>query len=290
MTVLDRCLFGDCREVLRDLPSEAFRCCVTSPPYYGLRDYGHPLQIGIEDSPDAFAAELVAVFGEVRRTLASDGTLWLVLGDCFAKERSGSLKRKDLIGIPWIVAFALRADGWYLRSDTIWSKPNPMPESITDRPTRAHEYVFLLSKSETYFYDQDALREPHTMRPQRRPHGRKRDETPRLDQPRQSWSTAVRHEPGVDGHPLGRNARSVWEIATEPYDGAHSAAMPQALARRCISAGSAVGDAVLDPFFGTGTVGRVAEDLGRRWLGIELNPDYAQQIAQRTAQIGLKIG
>ena len=256
VTVLE----GDSRTVLATLPEASVQCCVTSPPYFGLRDYGHNGQIGLEATTDDYVAEMVALFREVRRVLKDDGTLWLNLGDSYAGSGKGpsqslsaeardmthtmhtafvpdGLKPKDLIGIPWRVAFALQADGWYLRSDIIWHKPNPMPESVTDRPTKAHEYVFLLTKSARYYYDAAAIAEPSI------------DDT--------------------------RNARTVWSITTQPYKGAHFATMPPELARRCILAGSKTGDTVLDPFGGAGTTGLVADRLGRDAVLVELNPTYA---------------
>ena len=256
VTVLE----GDSRTVLATLPEASVQCCVTSPPYFGLRDYGHNGQIGLEATTDDYVAEMVALFREVRRVLKDDGTLWLNLGDSYAGSGKGpsqslsaeardmthtmhtafvpdGLKPKDLIGIPWRVAFALQADGWYLRSDIIWHKPNPMPESVTDRPTKAHEYVFLLTKSARYYYDAAAIAEPSI------------DDT--------------------------RNARTVWSITTQPYKGAHFATMPPELARRCIFAGSKTGDTVLDPFGGAGTTGLVADRLGRDAVLVELNPTYA---------------
>jgi len=294
------------------------QCVVTSPPYWGLRDYGTAEQIGLERTPDDYVREIVAVFREVRRVLTSDGVLWLNLGDCYATgagavgnqghrgSRGGSpkqrhtcaavgpmtqpnrmplpgLKPKDLVGIPWRVAFALQADGWYLRSDVIWSKPNPMPESTTDRPTKAHEYLFLLTKSERYFYDADAIREPHvrlwdaTNGGNLSPSGAHKA------------NGAVRERGGDYPKPnvLGRNRRSVWTVPTMPYSGAHFATMPEKLVEPCILAGSRLGDRVLDPFMGSGTVGAVAERLGRRWVGLDLNPAYHQLAKKRTAQRGL---
>jgi len=281
-------LAGDCRETLKTLPAESVQTCVTSPPYFGLRDYGHAAQIGLEETPDEYVAQLVAVFREVRRVLRDDGTLWLNLGDSYANDgkwggysggkhtkalhgdtgvgrerRTTGLKPKDLIGIPWRVAFALQADGWWLRQDIIWHKPNPMPESIKDRCTKAHEYVFLLSKSASYFYDAKAVQEKATGKP-----------------------------PGNKTHKAAdeRNRRSVWTIGSKPYAGAHFATMPPELAALCIQAGSRVGDTVLDPFLGSGTTGEVAEALGRRWVGCELNPAYVKQAEARTAQVGLFAG
>ena len=292
---------GDCLTVLRTLPDGFANTCVTSPPYWGLRDYGHDGQIGLEETPDAYVERMVAVFREVRRVLRDDGTLWLNLGDSYngssggATEKQGTnagsfhnggvrlapgLKPKDLVGIPWRVAFALQADGWYLRSDIIWHKPNPMPESVTDRPTKAHEYVFLMSKSPRYYYDADAIKERAT---------------------RASSGNKARHcHDGTRGRSdhlgasipwtnddSGRNKRSVWTVTTRPFSGAHFACYPPELIKPCIAAGCPEGGTVLDPFFGSGTTGMVAESLGRRWFGIELNPEYEPLIRQRTAQRGL---
>ena len=334
---------GDALDVLRTMPDGSVNCCVTSPPYWGLRDYGADGQLGLEATPDAYVAAMVAVFREVRRVLADDGTLWLNLGSSYnsnesggmdgstlskggkqtdsnriGKPRAGGFKPKDMVPIPWMIAMALQADGWYLRADIIWAKKNCMPESVTDRPTKAHEYVFLLSKSPRYWFDQEAVREPHS--------------------------------------PDGRNVRSVWEIATQPYPETHFATFPEALPRRCILAGcpewvcgtcgkprervtdgasyyrdrdtskpnqkyAAMGlghggvgrgpksnlgasiaqlvgwsdcghgayvpGTVLDPFFGSGTTGLVARKHGRRCVGIELNPEYARLAAQRCQQLSL---
>lgn len=297
---------GDSRAVLATLPEASVQCCVTSPPYFGLRDYGHAGQIGLESTPDAYVAELVALFREVRRVLMDDGTLWLNLGDSYYNYRPGSyddnrghsfgasredgkrgmpsdpstnkrgtvingLKEKDLIGIPWRVAFALQADGWYLRSDIIWHKPNPMPESVTDRPTKAHEYVFLLTKSARYYYDAAAIAE-EGVDPNRQ----------RNDRIGGANGHTVRHSVGgVMGATVKRNARTVWAITTQPFSGAHFATMPPELAERCIRAGSRRGDAVLDPFGGAGTTGLVADRLGRYATLIELNPAYAELARQR---------
>lgn len=307
---LNRCVIGDCRQTLAALPERTFACCVTSPPYWGLRDYGHPDQLGLESTPEEYVDRMVEVFALVRRVLRDDGTLWLNLGDTYATGGKGGggsyqrgrrawqdaakrtgfrgppegLKSKDIVGIPWRVAFALQADGWYLRSDIIWHKPNPMPESVTDRPTKAHEYVFLLAKSERYYFDADAVREEATSTP--------RPETSRQASPR--FASSVIGNGNVGGNlgfnrpELGRNCRTVWSIVTQPYDGAHFATMPPRLAERCILAGSPLGGAVLDPFFGSGTTGQVAEGLGRQWFGCEVNPEYGKLAAQRTAQVGLQ--
>jgi len=300
---------GDSLEVLRTLPDTSVQCCVTSPPYWGLRDYGHDGQIGLEETPEQYVSRLVAVFAEVRRVLADDGVLWLNLGDTYNSSPSNQhstnvgangskaigqrqkravygLKPKDLIGIPWRVAFALQADGWYLRSDTIWHKPNPMPESVRDRPTKAHEYLFLLSKSARYFYDQDAIRE--TSAP---PSGGRQRAALRgsFDYAESKFKDTADVGNGVRNgglysspiNPAGRNARSVWTIPTQPYSGAHFAVMPPALADRCIRSGSRVGDTVLDPFSGAGTTGMVARRLRRQYVGIELNPEFADMARQR---------
>lgn len=250
---------GDARQVLHEFPEESFQTCITSPPYWGLRDYGIPGQIGAEKLVDDYVADLVAIFREVRRTLRNDGTLWLNIGDSYtsggrtwrdsdkknaARAMSyraptpAGLKPKDLIGVPWRVAFALQADGWYLRSDIIWHKPNGLPESVKDRPARVHEYIFLLTKAERYYYDHEAVKE------------------------------AARSNGGK------RNRRSVWAINTESFPDAHFATFPTTLVAPCLLAGSKPDSRVLDPFFGSGTVGEVALLLGRYFAGIELNPDY----------------
>ncbi|MCB8880095.1 site-specific DNA-methyltransferase [Acidisoma cellulosilytica] len=273
------------------LPSASVHCCVTSPPYYGLRDYGMDGQIGLEVTPEAYVAEMVAVFREVRRVLRDDGTLWLNIGDSYAgtpggyqgksgqrasrtftaridKAKGGEgLKPKDLIGIPWMLAFALRADGWYLRSDIIWHKPNPMPESVSDRPTNAHEHVFLLSKSAQYFYDADAIKEVGAV-----PAGTRAAKGSNV---RSELKDVNSRPPEYWEYNGFRNARSVWTIATQPYGGAHFATMAPDLAERCIKAGSKPADVVLDPFGGAGTTGMVADRLGRSAILIELNPAYA---------------
>ena len=312
---------GDCRETLKTLPAESVQTCVTSPPYFGLRDYGHAAQIGLEETPEQYVAQLVEVFREVRRVLRGDGTLWLNLGDSYAasstsnhgrgkatpklnsrgapqvaggwenparRPPAGGLKPKDLIGIPWRVAFALQADGWWLRQDIIWAKPNPMPESIKDRCTKAHEYVFLLSKSASYFFDAKAIQEPATSEVGPRLSFKRQDSKRGIAQGSANCGT---HRPDRDdvlyGEDGTRNRRSVWNICTKPYAGAHFATMPPDLAALCIQAGSRPGDTVLDPFLGSGTTGEVAESLGRRWIGCELNPEYVEQARARTAQMGL---
>jgi len=312
---------GDNREVLRTLPDESVQCVVTSPPYWGLRDYGVDGQLGLERTPDEYVAAMVDVFREVRRVLRRDGTLWLNLGDSYAGSWSGNsmrpdggtqrpggpgfqpldervparggyvpsgLKPKDLVGIPWRVAFALQADGWYLRSDIIWAKPNPMPESVTDRPTKAHEYLFLLSRSERYVYDADAIREPNTALSLERHSGPRRPPT------KSAYAAGDhgrrRHEGPINqngGWTDGRNRRSVWTVATQPYPGAHFATFPEALVEPCILAGCPEGGVVMDAFAGTGTVGVVAQRLSRRALLIDLNPDYLRQCLERNAAMPL---
>lgn len=333
MTV--RILKGDCREVLRSLPDESVHCVVTSPPYFGLRDYGVAGQIGLEPTPDAFVAELVGVFSEVRRVLRDDGTVWLNLGDSYASGGTGGAsdksrlnggkgvgplekikqgpaisrkpaegtKPKDLIGIPWRVAFALQADGWYLRQDIIWSKPNPMPESVRDRCTKAHEYIFLLSKSQKYYYDAAAIAEQSIYRSptdaapvsdaysvgsgrndanQHRSGGFIRKSANKAD------LNPHRKRNGDDGTAASfraitetRNRRSVWEVTTQPFSEAHFATFPPALIDPCIKAGCPEGGTVLDPFGGAGTTGLVADRLGRDAILIELNPEYADMAERR---------
>jgi DNA modification methylase len=297
MTVTIR--HGDCREVLRTMPDRSVHCCVTSPPYWGLRDYGVAGQIGLEATPAAFVAEMVEVFEEVRRVLRDDGTLWLNLGDSYmgggrgggadnCKQRTnvGSLdaapnqrvagyKQKDLVGVPWMVAFALRAAGWYLRQDIIWSKPNPMPESVTDRCTKAHEYIFLMSKSARYYYDAAAVSEPAvkaglilhsygTGAKDRQDVSDVNDRRTRIGLA--NWNQA---------QPDTRNKRSVWEVSTQSFPEAHFATFPPALIEPCILAGCPIGGTVLDPFGGAGTTGMVSDRLGRDAILIELNPEYA---------------
>lgn len=253
-------IIGDSRKILAQIPGGVFQTCVTSPPYWSLRNYNIPGQIGLELSLNDYIKNLVDVFEHVRRVLRDDGTMWLNIGDSYtsggrtwrAPDRKNpvramdirpptpdGLKPKDLVGVPWKLAFALQAAGWYLRADTIWNKPNCQPESVKDRPTRCHEYIFLFSKSERYVYDHDAVR-------------------------------------GING----RNLRTVWEIKTQPYQEAHFATFPPALVEPCVALGSRPGDLVLDPFIGSGTTGLVALKMGRRFVGVELNPEYVS-IARR---------
>jgi DNA modification methylase len=269
----DTILFGDCVETLKQFDEKA-RCCITSPPYYGLRDYGgEDCQIGLEESPEEYIQKLVKVFQEVRNNLTEDGTLWVNIGDSYYNYRPGKgqslvkqsvstnkqdlpdncprrgnklkgYKEKDLIGIPWLLAFALRADGWYLRQDIIWNKPNPMPESVRDRCTKSHEYLFLLSKNQNYYFDVDVIKEPT------------------------------------------RRKRSVWNVQTKPYKDAHFAVYPPELIEPCILSSSQQNDIILDPFMGSGTTAMVAKSLGRYYIGCELHEDYGKLIENRISQQG----
>ena len=313
-------LQGDALATLQTLPDASAQCCITSPPYYGLRDYGVDGQMGLERTPDEYVSGMVAVFREVRRVLRDDGTLWLNVGDSYHgggiggggakgtslagssnRERQGYYRKvlsiidskpKDLLGIPWMLAFALRADGWYLRSDIIWHKPNSMPESVRDRPTKAHEYVFLLTKSARYFFDAEAIKEqgqdsgaPDAPINDTNWDGRKDGTVPGKGETHKSGTrkggNLSRAYSGVNWAERGRNTRTVWTIATQPFSGAHFATMPPDLAERCIKAGSKPGDTVLDPFGGAGTTGLVADRLGRNALLIELNPGYADMARER---------
>ena len=310
---MNKVFFGDCRDTMRDLIAQGIKVqmCVTSPPYFGLRDYGHPGQLGLEATPAEFVAAMVEVFGLVRELLADDGVLWLNLGDSYAANRGyqvpstkggpkhsdsqaaggkGStvpdgLKPKDLIGIPWRVALALQADGWYLRQDIIWHKPNPMPESVTDRCTKAHEYLFLLTKNERYYWDAEAMREPVTADMARRAAAGHTRGQVKVDASRNDAATV--RPTLIKGE--DRNRRSVWTVPTQPYSGAHFATFPPALIEPCILAGSRPGDTVLDCFFGSGTTGEVAGNLGRNWIGCEINDQYAPLQQARTAQRGLAL-
>jgi len=291
---MNKVFFGDCRDTMRDLKAQGVRvqCCVTSPPYFGLRDYGHPGQIGLEKTPAEYVAGLVDVFDGVRELLADDGVLWLNLGDSYgtgttaarqpsktstkisaaAHEAQGARHggmAKQLMGMPWRVAFALQEAGWYLRQDIIWHKPNPMPESVTDRCTKAHEYLFLLTKSERYFFDHVAIQEPETMKPQNRLTPRKANPDAKVH-----GMPEYRQQEGGTGGGM-RNRRSVWSVNTAPYGGAHFATFPPALIEPCILAGCPEGGTILDPFGGAGTTGLVADRLNRNAILIELNPEYA---------------
>jgi len=298
----DTILYGDCRETLKNVTNSSVQMCVTSPPYYGLRDYGgEEKQIGQEQTPEEFIEQLVSVFREVKRTLKDDGTLWVNIGDSYYNYRPSkgksypkqtvsktkqdlpdysskrnnklsNLKEKDLIGIPWMLAFALRADGWYLRQDIIWHKPNPMPESVKDRCTKSHEYIFLLSKNKKYYYDNEAIKEPV----------------------KQDWGTRNRtngkyHNSGSGLHPHSgltksydrKNKRDVWSVTNKPYKHAHFATFPPDLIEPPILAGSREGDIVLDPFMGSGTTAMVSKQHGRYYIGCELHDDYKDLIDQR---------
>ena len=304
----DTILFGDARETLSAFIDKA-RMCVTSPPYYGLRNYGdEEKQIGQEETPEEYISNLVEVFREVRDVLTDDGTLWVNIGDSYYNYRPGKgqalnkqtvssndqdlpqkcarrgnkldgLKEKDLIGIPWMLAFALRADGWYLRQDIIWHKPNPMPESVRDRCTKAHEYMFLLSKNKKYYYDNEAIKEPA-----------------------KDWGTRDRtkgkyHNQGSGLQPHSgltksypkKNKRSVWSVTNKPYKGAHFACYPPDLIEPCILAGSEEGDIVLDPFMGSGTTAMVAKKNSRAYIGCELHKDYASLQSERISTIPHKL-
>ena len=356
---------GDCREVLAELPAESVQCVVTSPPYWGLRDYGTSTweggneecdhapdrnspsskleggkttqgmakifkevclscgakridnQLGLEPTPDAYVANMVEVFRGVRRVLRDDGTVWLNLGDSYAGSGKGQMgdgthsrehgtkqgtskgtlvgglpthydgiKPKDLVGIPWRVAFALQADGWYLRSDIIWTKPNPMPESVTDRPTKSHEYIFLLTKNAHYYYDADAIREPHlpvTM--ERIKHGLKHKHPDNIGVGIPPVDTTEMGDRFA--HTGGRNKRDVWEITVQGYSEAHFATFPEALVKPCILAGTKEQDTVLDPFAGSGTVMQVAQGFGRNSIGVELNDEYIGLAVKRLERIPL---
>jgi DNA modification methylase len=303
--------FGDCRETLRKWKEQGIKAqtCVTSPPYYGLRDYGHDGQIGLEETPEEYIAAMVDVFRCVWDVLEDNGTLWLNIGDSYYNYRPGQgqrqgkqsiasqkfseveichkrglkldgLKEKDLIGIPWMLAFALRADGWYLRQDIIWHKPNPMPESVQDRCTKAHEYIFLLSKSSKYYYDADAIKEDAVTA----------GNISASFQGRQGTAEYHAQSGGVGSDAkeyIHKNKRSVWTIPVKPYAGAHFAVFPQDLIEPCIMAGAPIGGIVLDPFMGSGTTAQVAQHLGRQYLGCELNPEYKPLQDKRISQLSL---
>jgi DNA modification methylase len=297
---------GDALTVLKTLPDESIHCCVTSPPYWGLRDYGCDGQIGLEQTPEAYVARMVEVFREVRRVLREDGTCWVNLGDSYCGGNTGNqsnvgqrygkdgkghifrrdgkyaesigLKPKDLVGVPWRVAFALQLDGWWLRQDIIWHKPNPMPESVRDRCTKAHEYVFLLTKSARYYYDAEAVREDSNGTWNSKKGFGGDSKKSQGDKFLRTQGSGTYHE---DAEKSGRNRRSVWTITTKPYSGAHFAVMPQDLVEPCIKAGCPEGGIVLDPFAGSGTTLYVANKLGRLAIGIELNPQYITLAEQR---------
>jgi DNA modification methylase len=361
---MNKIIFGDCRESMRQLANDGVKVqmCVTSPPYYGLRDYGTSsweggdfdckhsismptkwndpkrgesvlrpevshrggdsshchlcgakridLQIGLEETPEQYIEAMVEVFRCVREILVDDGVLWVNIGDSYngsgrqgtkpnimskeaAEGRGGkaikvdSIKSKDLIGIPWMLAFALRADGWYLRQDIIWHKPNPMPESVTDRCTKAHEYIFLLSKSQKYFYDNEAIKEESVTTEEDQI--AKRNKCPHKGQSDNGMRETTGGFDKITKTYLKRNKRSVWTVNSKPYKGAHFAVFPEELIEPCILAGSRAGDVVLDPFMGSGTTAQVAQQLGRKYLGCELNPDYKPLQEKRVAQKSLDL-
>lgn len=301
---MNKILLGDSLTILKTLESESVQTCVTSPPYFGLRDYGMEGQIGLESTPEAYVQAMVSLFREVKRMLRKDGTLFLNLGDSYGKG-------KHLLGIPWRVAFALQEDGWILRQDIIWSKPNPMPESVTDRCTKSHEYMFLLSKSPKYYFDNNAIAEPArycgernrsnmrggTTDPKLKHHGLtgvKKDRG-KTWQERKAAGEVMRH--GLAGAAASnsggyltketRNKRSVWSVNTKPYKGAHFATFPPALIEPCVLAGAPKGGIVLDPFFGSGTTGAVAVKNDRQYIGIELNPEYVTLAEKRLSEVQL---
>ena len=358
--LINKCFHGDCRDVMRDLIGKGIKvqCIVTSPPYWGLRDYGVDGQLGLEPTIHEFIANMAGVFDLCYKLLADDGTLWLNMGDCYATgagsvntstgggtqgERwSGirgtdkiaargpmtqpnrmpqpGLKPKDLVGQPWRLAFALQDAGWYLRSDIIWHKPNPMPESVRDRPTKAHEYLFLMTKSERYYFDQDSIKEPAScgLTPTGVGFGHGSDSEDRsrarIKMP-DGWETSRGAHGTIhrDGREKGkvrdsvkrggfsgktggdafryitnmRNKRSVWTVSTQAFSDAHFATFPEALIEPCILAGSRPGDIIFDPFMGSGTTARVAQRRGRKWLGAELNQEYINLQSQRTREFGL---
>ena len=295
-------LQGDCLDEMEWMANESVQCCVTSPPYFGLRDYGHAGQIGLETTPAEYVRKMVDVFREVRRVLKPDGTLWLNLGDSYSSggngagtgkqltnvgshlppKRTEGYKQKQLLGIPWRVAFALQEDGWHLRQDIIWHKPNPMPESVRDRCTKAHEYVFLFSKSPKYYFDSEAMKEPAVMAGSRIKLGN------RSFAKRQADGAGVKPSGNANAEhydvPAYRNRRSVWTVPTRPFKGAHFAVYPPKLIEPCILAGSRVGDVVFDPFAGSGTTGSVAVTHGRKAIMCELNAEYVELIKARIAQ------
>ena len=290
-------LVGDVRTRLAEIPDASVQTCITSPPYWGLRDYGQDEQIGLEQSPQEYVDAMVEVFREVKRVLRDDGTVWLNVGDSYAGSGKGpagnlgkkndernmekkhsaivpdGLKPKDLVGIPWRLAFALQADGWYLRQDIIWAKPNPMPESVADRCTKSHEYIFLLTKSAKYYYDHIAIKEPSVTQDNS---NRDRDASKLNNTPGRTKMGGLK----TNNYEM-RNKRDVWFIATKPFKGAHFAVMPEKLVEPSVLAGSREGDTVLDPFTGSGTVAVVALRHNRKFIGVELNPEYAEIAAER---------
>ena len=299
---------GNCLEVMSSLPEQSVHTCITSPPYWGLRDYGVEAQLGLESTPEEYVEKLVSVFREVRRVLRDDGTVWLNLGDSYAAARSGhshtahgnvprgeesygdahriGLKHKDLCGMPWRVAFGLQADGWYLRQDIIWAKPNPMPESVRDRCTKSHEYLFLLSKSPRYYYDNEAIKEASVSQ---RASGNKNHKYVERYEETMEESTRHRTKAGLlesaSKRWESRNKRSVWTVPLRPYKGAHFATFPPELIEPCVLAGCPRGGTVLDPFFGSGTTGLVSVRHARKYVGIELSPEYAEIARKRLSAV-----
>lgn len=344
---MNRIEFGDCRETMRQWAADGIKAqtCVTSPPYYGLRDYGHEGQIGLEETPDEYIKAMVEVFRCVWDVLEDNGTLWLNIGDSYAAQRGGTampaetlaggvsgkgnksshrgrqiigngtqdaqesspsrnnpvahrnckafgLKHKDLIGIPWMLAFALRADGWYLRQDIIWHKPNPMPESVQDRCTKAHEYIFLMSKSQKYFFDSEAMKEPAEFGEHHAKYSGTYTRHKVVAMQAEGATNGENYQRGMQEamkDPLHRNKRSVWTVTTKPYAGAHFAVFPSDLIEPCILAGAAPGQVVLDPFMGSGTTAQVAQTLGRQYIGCELNPEYEALQKKRLSQMSLSL-
>lgn len=331
MLEVNKIYCGDCVEVLKTFPSESISCCITSPPYYGLRDYGVDGQIGLEETPEEYIERLVGVFQEARRVLKNDGTLWLNVGDSYFSNIKGTgengkssglnckrnsdgtfhidshasaghfgkktirkgtldIKPKDLIGIPWMVAFALRADGWYLRQEIIWSKPNAMPESVKDRCTRSHEHIFMLSKSRKYYYDSDAIKEDAVTADRTSPRGSKGTQTLSAGRRKQDGINKRQYTGFNDRYaesaaPLKRNKRDVWTISTKSFKGAHFATFPCGLVEPCLLAGCPKDGIALDPFFGSGTVGVVALNNGRNYIGIDLNSSYCKMAQERLDEV-----
>jgi DNA modification methylase len=290
--MLDTIITGDCLPVLKSLPSSSVHCCVTSPPYYALRDYEAEGQIGREGTPEEYIGRLVDVFREVRRMLKFDGTFWLNIADTYCKSSRHGCKKKDMLGIPWRLALALREDGWYLRSDIIWVKGNAMPESVKDRCTRSYEHVFLLTKSKHYYFDHAAIAEPvapatiKRMKSGRSGSGKYAAHVP--GQPVQAINLPKSAGSIMGGEiPTHRNKRDVWNINTVPYAGAHFAAFPPKLAETCILAGCPAHGIVLDPFFGSGTTGLAAKQNGRHFIGVEINPRFCK-LAEERVKAGLK--
>ena len=301
MLELNKIYNMDCLEGLKQLPDNSINCCVTSPPYWGLRDYGVEGQLGLESTPEEYVAKMVEIFREVKRVLRDDGTLWLNLGDCYngsggaggdynkggLKEgqpkypgrKIARLKPKDLVGIPWMVAFALRADGWYLRQDIIWHKPNPMPESVKDRCTKAHEYIFLLTKSAQYYYDNEAIKED--AKPESEKRYKSTFHTGKKEISGQGRPGNASNTPGYKKWTGKRNKRSVWTVIVKPFKEAHFATFPPDLIKPCILAGCPAGGVVLDPFMGSGTTGMVAAMYQRNFIGFELNPEYCKMAEKR---------